>query len=103
MCSSDLAPVVTQNAAPKAPAPRLAPSAVPQKPKVKPLRVILNGMPIDLPAKADGEPYYLMDLLKYSGIDFQNLDRQVRIELNGAQSSFQSVLQEQDSVIICYV
>lgn len=97
------APIVMQNAAPRASASRPAPSAAPQKPKVKPLRVILNGMPIDLPAKADGEPYYLMDLLKYSGIDFQNLDRQVRIELNGAQSSFQSVLHEQDSVIICYV
>lgn len=85
------------------PAPVKQPVPVPQPPRVKPLRVILNGMPIDLPAKADGEPYYLMDLLKYSGIDFQNLDRQVRIELNGAQSSFQSVLREQDSVIICYV
>lgn len=97
-------PVAVHAIAPKAPAARPVSNILPpQPPKVKPLRVILNGMPIDLPAKADGEPYYLMDLLKYSGIDFQNLDRQVRIELNGAQSSFQSVLREQDSVIICYV
>lgn len=100
-------PTFTQPAVQTPPPVRPAPAApvnlAPQPSRVKPLRVILNGMPIDLPAKADGEPYYLMDLLKYSGIDFQNLDRQVRIELNGAQSSFQSVLREQDSVIICYV
>lgn len=64
----------------------------------KPLHVALNGHTLTLPAKADGSPYYLMDLLQYSGIDFQNLDRPVRLEVNGAEAGFQQVLNEHDDV-----
>ena len=41
-----------------------------------------------------------MDLLQHSGIDFQNLDRPVRLLLNGSECSFRSVLQDHDSVVI---
>ena len=60
----------------------------------------LNGEPLTLPAKEDGAPYYLMDLLEYSGIDFEHLDRAVRLEVNGVERGFQHALKEQDSVTI---
>ena len=53
-----------------------------------------------LPRKEDGAPYYLMDLLEYSGIDFEHLDRTVRLEVNGVERGFQHALKEQDSVTI---
>lgn len=71
-----------------------------QKPLGKPLTIALNQERITLPGKLDGEPYYIMDLLKYSGIDFQKLDRPVRMELNGEECTFQTVLRENDSVDI---
>ena len=72
---------------------------------VRPLRprevhLFLNGDPLVLPAKEDGSPYYLMDLLEYSGIDFEHLDRAVRLEVNGVERGFQHTLKEQDSVTI---
>ena len=62
--------------------------------------MILNGEPLVLPKKDDGSPYYLMDLLEYSGIDFEHLDRPVRLEVNGVERGFQHALKEQDSVTI---
>ena len=41
-----------------------------------------------------------MDLLEYSGIDFEHLDRAVRLEVNGEERGFQHPLKEQDSVTI---
>lgn len=52
--------------------------------------LVFNGNPLTLPGKPDGGPYYLMDLLEYSGIDFQHLDRPVRLEVNGPGGKFQS-------------
>jgi len=66
----------------------------------RPLCVLLNERELLLPGKEDGAPYYLMDLLQHSGIDFQNLDRPVRLLLNGSECSFRSVLQDHDSVVI---
>lgn len=31
----------------------------------------LNNAPIRLPGKGNGEPYYLMDMIQYSGIDIK--------------------------------
>ena len=62
----------------------------------------LNGEPLRLPAKADGQPYYLMDLLDLSGLDFQHLTGPVRLRVNGKPCLFQQVLANGDSVEICY-
>ncbi len=64
------------------------------------VRITLNGDPLTLPAKENGGPYYLMDLLEYSGIDFEHLDRNVRLEVNGVEQGFQYKLKGQDSVSI---
>ena len=64
--------------------------------------LVFNGNPLTLPGKPDGGPYYLMDLLEYSGIDFQHLDRPVRLEVNGREGSFSQVLQQGDRVEIRY-
>ncbi len=76
----------------------LAEPARPLRPRE--VHLFLNGDPLVLPAKEDGSPYYLMDLLEYSGIDFEHLDRAVRLEVNGVERGFQHTLKEQDSVTI---
>lgn len=68
-----------------------------------PLEILMNGAPLVLPAKADGQPYYLMDLLQYSGIDFDHVERPVRLAVNGRDSSFQQPIMTNDRVDICYV
>ena len=87
-----------------APAPQPAPvrPAAPAAPAQggRELHLILNGEPLTLPIKDNDAPYYLMDLLEYSGIDFENLDRPVRLEVNGQERGFQHQLKEQDSVSI---
>ena len=89
-----------QAAAPVEPAVAAAP-AVP-KPNIRSgeLHLTLNGEVLTLPAKDDGAPYYLMDLLEYSGIDFEHVDRPVRLEVNGTQQGFQYQLKAQDTVVI---
>lgn len=65
-------------------------------------RFQLNGAPLLLPPKASGQPYYLMDLLEHSGIDFDHLDRPVRLRVNGADCTFQQILNDGDEVeILC--
>ena len=98
----------TPPAAEPAPAPeRSAPTAGAAPVSVKKpaassgeLHITLNGESLTLPAKDEGGPYYLMDLLEYSGIDFENLDRAVRLEVNGEERGFQHELKQQDSVNI---
>lgn len=88
------------------PAPAAASAPVTAAPAVKPmtrsgeLHISLNGDALTLPAKENESPYYLMDLLEYSGIDFEHLDRTVRLEVNGAEQGFRYQLKEQDSVVI---
>lgn len=81
-----------------------APQAKPQpgRPK-KELHIVLNDLPMTLAEKENGLPYYLMDLLQYSGIDFDHLNRPVRLEVNGQECGFRYVLQENDIVVICCV
>lgn len=91
---------------PPAPAYAPVPAPVPVRPAVprsRNLHVFLNGDPLTLPAKDSGAPYYLMDLLEYSGIDFEHLDRSVRLEVNGVEQGFQHVLKEQDAVVISLI
>ena len=81
------------------------PEAVPARPVVRPgiLHIVLNGEALTLPPKDNGSPYYLMDLLEHSGIDFEHLDRAVRLEVNGVERGFQYELKEQDSVSISLI
>ena len=67
------------------------------------LRVTLNGSPLPLPGKPGGEPYYLMDLLQYSGIDFshpEQLDKPVELFINGQPGQFSQKVNEGDNVEI---
>lgn len=60
----------------------------------------LNGAPLSLPPKPDGAPYYLMDLLERSGIDFDHVERPVALRCNGHACTFQQALQNGDRVEI---
>ncbi len=64
------------------------------------LQVILNDTPLSLPPKENGAPYYLMDLLEYTDIDFDHLQRPVCLEVNGKEEGFQHELRSQDVVRI---
>ncbi|MDE6281115.1 MAG: rod shape-determining protein [Oscillospiraceae bacterium] len=104
LCPGDVVLTLRQTApASRQEAVRTAPqAAAPVKPTVRSgeVRITLNGDPLTLPAKEGRAPYYLMDLLEYSGIDFEHLDRNVRLEVNGIEQGFQYALKEQDSVSI---
>lgn len=95
-------PAATAPSAPAAPVPSRFATAPAQPAAVHSgkLHLTLNGKPLDLSPKEDGSPYYLMDLLEYSGIDFEHLDRTVRLEVNGVERGFQHPLKERDSVSI---
>ena len=75
----------------------------PVRPKGKGVHVVLNGKPLDLPGKEDASPYYVMDLLDFSGIDFEHLDRGVELQVNGTECAFTQELRSQDDVIIRYL
>ncbi len=65
-----------------------------------PLSVTLNDAPLSLPGKSTGEPYYLMDLLEFSGIDFDHLTKPVELRVNGEPGQFSQVLADNDIVTI---
>lgn len=107
------APRTATTPPPAAPAPSAAPAAASEpgaEPASEPPQQIptiqhqfqLNGQPLILPPKPDGAPYYLMDLLQYSGIDFKHLDRPVRLRVNGQGCTFQQKLEQNDQVEIRY-
>lgn len=75
--------------------------AEPALPVGAPLEILMNGMPLVLPGKPDGQPYYLMDLLQYSGVDFEHLTSPVRLAVNGKDCSFQQIIVTNDSVVCC--
>lgn len=60
----------------------------------------LNDRPLTLPLKPDNQPYYLMDMLEHSGLDFKNLTGRVVLEVNGESGYFQQQLQSRDRIII---
>ena len=87
-------------------APSPSPAAQPASPSVavqRPgaaIQIRFNGHPLTLPPKPDGTPYHLMDLLEYSGLDFQHLDSPVSLLVNGRDGAFQQVLRSGDTVDI---
>ncbi|MBQ9520962.1 MAG: rod shape-determining protein [Oscillospiraceae bacterium] len=64
------------------------------------IRITLNGEKLMLFGKPGGDPYYLMDLLKFSDLDFQNLDKPVELRVNGEPGQFQEIIKDGDSVEI---
>ena len=97
--------------APAAPA-REEPRAVPPKPEppreppAKPLirkrevEILLNGKPLVLPPKENGQPYYVMDLLERSGVDFEKLEGPVHLAVNGTECGFSQAVKDRDSITI---
>ena len=73
---------------------------VPLPPPVPACSVILNGAEITLPPKPDGAPFYVMDLLERTGIDFKNAQSPIFLRVNGTDCIFQQVLQNGDRVDI---
>lgn len=91
-------PAPRRETAPAGPTDR-APSARPAS-RDREVHLTLNGQALTLPPKEEGGPYYLMDLLERSGIDFEHSDRAVRLEVNGVERGFQYALKEADNVSI---
>ena len=60
----------------------------------------LNGQALVMPKKPNNEPYYLMDMLDRSGIDFEHLESRVILQVNGAEGQFTQILQDGDAVVI---
>lgn len=60
----------------------------------------LNNSPLRLPCKQDGSPYYLMDMIQYSGIDLKNPKGKIRLTVNGIPGLFQQELSEGDIIRI---
>ncbi len=69
-------------------------------PAGKRLMLYLNDQPLVLPPKQDGTPYYLMDMLEYSGLDMERLTAPVILEVNGESGAFQQELKAGDAVRI---
>ena len=88
--------------APTVSAPVETPEPTPPKPaeKLKGVHLILNGMPLSLPEKESGQPYYLMDLLERSGLDFDHLEGPVRLTVNGRESGFSQSVRSGDVITI---
>ena len=64
------------------------------------IHVTLNDKPLSLPAKDSGEPVYLMDLLEYSDLDFDNLNTSVSLRVNGEESNFLQEIKNRDIIEI---
>lgn len=60
----------------------------------------LNGDSLQLPKKPDGSPYYLMDLIEYSGIDLKQPKGRVKLTVNGRTGMFQQALSQGDVIYI---
>ncbi len=60
----------------------------------------LNGSPLRLPEKEDGNPYYLMDMLQYSDINLNKPKGQIELLVNGKSGMFQQPLTDGDVIWI---
>lgn len=94
------APVQTAAATAEAPAAEISAADAPKASALQmPITFHLNGSVLSLPRKEDGSPYYLMDLIQYSGIDLRQPKGRVKLTVNGNTGKFQQTLKEGD--IIC--
>lgn len=62
--------------------------------------ILLNDEPRFLPGKKDGSPYYLMDILEYSGLDFEHISSRVIMRVNDKEGTFLQELRNNDTVVI---
>lgn len=62
----------------------------------------LNDAQLELAPKADGMPYYLMDMLEHTNLDFEHLDRPVSLCVNGEEGTFTLELKDFDRIDIRY-
>ncbi len=60
----------------------------------------LNGAPLRLPPKEGNVPYYLMDMIQYSGIDLKNPKGRIELTVNGEIGMFQQELKAGDNIRI---
>lgn len=60
----------------------------------------LNDRHLILPPKSDGTPYYLMDMLQYTGLDLKKLSSPVALKVNGTDGAFQQELKDGDKISI---
>lgn len=60
----------------------------------------LNDSTLRLPYKPDGSPYYLMDMIEYSGIDLKQPKGRVKLTVNGRAAMFQQALSQGDRIYI---
>ncbi len=60
----------------------------------------LNGSALRLPVKEDGNPYYLMDMIQYSGINVRNPKGKINLAVNGEPGMFQQSLRPGDDIVI---
>ncbi len=97
-------------ASPKAETPPAQAGAAPSpglpEPKALPpaggIEIRLNDVPVALPGKPDGSPYYLMDMLEKSGIDLEHPTGEIVLRVNGADSNFLKDLKSGDNLEIFY-
>ena len=64
------------------------------------LGILFNGESRVFPPKTDGEPYYLMNLLKYSNLNLEHPEGEVVLRVNGRPGSFLDVVNPGDHVDI---
>lgn len=76
------------------------PKAAPAAPLVPDITFYLNDTPLHLPPKEDGTPYYLTDMVQYSGIDIQKVTGTVTLLVNGQEGLFQQSLKDGDIIYI---
>lgn len=69
--------------------------------RIPPITLNLNGSPITLPEKNDGEPHTFLELMKYANIDTKHPGGHgVELSLNGYEISFGEELHEGDRAIV---
>lgn len=61
---------------------------------------MLNDTPLTLPRREKNNPYLLMDMLQYSGVDFSKVKGEVILQINGQNGYFQQPLKEGDAIAI---
>ncbi len=95
------APLTTSSTADVPPAEPTSPSPTTAAPKPRPEFMFhLNDSTLRLPYKPDGSPYYLMDMIEYSGIDLKQPKGRVKLTVNGRPAMFQQALSQGDRIYI---
>ncbi len=96
------APLPEEKAEPVSEEPPQPEPPKPVKPRIRKreVEILLNGKPVVLPPKENGQPYYVMDLLERSGVDFEKLEGPVRLAVNGTECGFSQAVKDRDSITI---